>query len=91
MRDAVTPYRAALEIYTREQLPQQWAATQNNLGIALSSLGTRAGGAEGAQFLRDAVTAYRAALEVFTKEHFPLQWGDTNGALQEVLEILQRQ
>ena len=29
--EAVSAYRAALEVRTREQLPQQWAMTQNNL------------------------------------------------------------
>ena len=28
---AVAAYRSALEVRTREQLPQDWAATQNNL------------------------------------------------------------
>jgi tetratricopeptide (TPR) repeat protein len=33
---AITAYRSALEVRTREQLPQFWAMTQNNLGAALS-------------------------------------------------------
>ena len=28
-------YRQALTVYTRDDLPQEWARTQNNLGIAL--------------------------------------------------------
>jgi hypothetical protein len=28
---AVEAYLAALQVYTREALPQQWAGTQNNL------------------------------------------------------------
>ena len=32
LEQAVTAYNAALEVYTREQVPLQWAATQNNLG-----------------------------------------------------------
>ena len=57
-------YRAALEVYTREQLPQQWATTQNNLGNVLRDLGERASGEQGAQYLEQSVAAYRAALEV---------------------------
>ena len=35
LAQAVTAYRGALEVRTREQLPQQWALTQTDLGIAL--------------------------------------------------------
>ena len=31
-------FRAALEEYTRERVPLDWAMTQNNLGVALASL-----------------------------------------------------
>jgi hypothetical protein len=31
---AITGYEVALTVYTREALPQQWAATQNNLATA---------------------------------------------------------
>src|SRR6266481_2608326 len=34
-------YRSALEVRTREQLPQDWAMTQNNLGNALSGQAAR--------------------------------------------------
>ena len=36
--EAIEVYRAALEVYTRESLPRQWADTQNNLGIVLADL-----------------------------------------------------
>ena len=39
--EAVTAYRAALEEWTRERVPLQWAGTQNNLGSALQTLGKR--------------------------------------------------
>ena len=32
LEEAVTAYRAALEERTRERVPLDWAATQNNLG-----------------------------------------------------------
>ena len=43
LAQAVSAYRSALEVRTREQLPQDWAMTQNNLGIALwdQALGPR--------------------------------------------------
>ena len=55
---------------TREQLPQAWAATQNNLGIALSDQAGRSEGAEAARLLGEAVTAYKNALTIWTAEHF---------------------
>src|SRR6516165_2926983 len=41
---AVSAYRSALEVRTREQLPQHWATTQNNLGIALRDEAARTEG-----------------------------------------------
>jgi hypothetical protein len=67
----VSAYRSALEVRTREQLPQNWAETQNNLGSALQEQGIRTGGEQGTELLAQAVTAYRSALEVYTAEAFP--------------------
>ena len=52
---AVTAFKDALEVRTKEELPQQWATTQNNLGNALRDQGTRTGGEEGATLLAQAV------------------------------------
>jgi tetratricopeptide (TPR) repeat protein len=59
---AVTAYRSALEIYTREQLPQDWATTQNNLGIALGTLGNQLKGAEGLKRWQESVEAFREVM-----------------------------
>ena len=45
---------------TRARVPLDWAATQNNLGIALRTLGERE---SGTARLEEAVAAYREALE----------------------------
>ena len=63
-------YHAALEVYTRQELPQDWAVTQNNLGNALSDQAGRTSGPEAVQLLADAVKACRAALEVYTESAF---------------------
>ena len=47
LAQAVSAYRSALEVSTREQLPQDWAMTQNNLGIALRDQAARTEGAKG--------------------------------------------
>ncbi|MEO8812606.1 MAG: hypothetical protein ABI376_06820 [Caulobacteraceae bacterium] len=41
----------ALPLAPRETMPAQWAMTQNNLGVALRTLGERAGGAAGIEAL----------------------------------------
>jgi hypothetical protein len=55
----------------RERVPLQWAATQNNLGIALSTLGER--DSDTAR-LEEAVAACREALKERTRERVPLDW-----------------
>jgi hypothetical protein len=44
LEEAVAAFRAALEEWTRERVPLNWAMTQNNLGNALRTLGEREGG-----------------------------------------------
>ena len=70
-------YRSALEVYTKADLPQNWAATQNNLGNALRNEGERADGDKAAALLDQAVQAYRSALEVRTKANDPYHWART--------------
>ena len=83
--EAVTAYRAALEVYTREQLPRLWAVAQSNLGSVLSDQGKRANGEDGQRLLGEAVTAYRAALEVYTREQLPQEWAMTQNNLGTAL------
>jgi len=76
-REAVAAYDQALTFYTREALPQGWAATQNNRGNALQSLGERPEGEAGQRALSDAIAAYDLALEVYTREALPQGWPAT--------------
>ena len=62
---------------TRERVPLDWAATQNNLGNALRTLGERE---SGTARLEEAVAAYRAALEERTRERVPLEWAASYGS-----------
>ena len=41
LKQAINVYRAALKKYTPKRDPLDWAATQNNLGVALHTLGQR--------------------------------------------------
>jgi hypothetical protein len=54
-----------LQVRTRELLPQQWAATQNNLGNTLSEQGIRTGGEEGRRLLAEAKEAFLGALRIY--------------------------
>ena len=65
LEEAVEAHRAALEEFTRERVPLDWAPTQNNLGNALRILGELEGGTER---LEEAAEAYRAALEEYTRQ-----------------------
>jgi len=62
----------------RERVPLDWALSQNNLGLALASLGQRESGTEK---LVDAVAAYREALKEQTRERVPLDWARTQSNL----------
>jgi tetratricopeptide (TPR) repeat protein len=76
LEQAVAAYRAALEKWTRDLVPLDWAMTQMNLGTALWTLGERE---SGTARLEQAVAAYRAALEERTRDLVPLQWANTRG------------
>ena len=80
--EAISVYREALRCMFREQMPLDWAQTQNNLGAALAALGERE---SGTARLEQAVAAYRAALEEFTRESVPLRWAATQTNLGTVL------
>ena len=85
MSEAAEAYRAALDVFTRSDMPANWAMTQNNLGAALARLGELALGEAGLAGLNKAVDAYRAALEVFTRREMSANWAFTteNLALAE--------
>ncbi len=85
LEEAVAAYRAALEEWTRERVPLDWAQTQNNLGNALGTLGEREGGTAR---LEEAVAAYRAALEERTRERVPLDWAMSQNNLGNALRAL---
>jgi tetratricopeptide (TPR) repeat protein len=85
LAQAVEAYRAALEVRTKADLPQDWAATQDNLGLALSDQGERSSEAKATELLAQSVEAYRAALEVYTKADLPQGWAATQSNLGTAL------
>ena len=81
-------YRLALTVFTRDDLPQDWASTQHNLGSALRALGERQGGPEGLRRLSEAVEAHRLALTVHTRDDLPQLWARTQKNLGTTLRAL---
>jgi tetratricopeptide (TPR) repeat protein len=79
---AITVYHAALYERARDRVPLDWAATQNDLGIALWTLGERE---NGTARLEEAVAAYRAALEERKRDRVPLDWALTQTNLGTAL------
>jgi tetratricopeptide (TPR) repeat protein len=67
---AIRCYKDAVEVFTREAFPEDWAMTQNNLAI---SYGNRIRG-EKAQNIEMALASYTAALSVCTRDAFPEKW-----------------
>jgi tetratricopeptide (TPR) repeat protein len=68
-------------VYSPTQLPQQWAATQNNLGIALKEQALRAEGNDSRRLLNGAVASFHQALTVYSSTQFPQQWAATQNNL----------
>ena len=85
LQEAVEAYRAALQEWTRERVPLDWAGTQMNLGNALLTLGEREAGTAR---LEQAVEAYRAALQERTRERVPLDWAMSTGDQGEALMLI---
>jgi len=82
LEEGVTAFRAALEEYTRERVPLQWAMTQSNLGNALLALGERE---SGTARLEEAVAVLRAVLKERPRERVPLGWAATQVNLGNAL------
>jgi tetratricopeptide (TPR) repeat protein len=81
LTEAVQAYRAALKVRTKANLPQDWAATENNLGAALVQQAALSSGTQATDLRIQAVEAYRAALEVYTKADLPQDWAATQNNL----------
>jgi tetratricopeptide (TPR) repeat protein len=88
LEEAVSIYREVLKERKRKRAPLGWAATQNNLGVALQELGRRE---SGKRRLKDALSAYREALKERTRERGPLEWAATQNNLGIVLHTLGEQ
>jgi len=89
LRESVATYRTTLTVFTKEQLPQDWARTQSNLGIVLGDQGIRTGGEDGKELIHQAITAYELALQIQTRDALPVQWGQTMSNLEIAKKALE--
>lgn len=84
---ALIAYRSALDVYTRQDLPQKWARTYTNLGSVLLGQVHRASIESGALLLAQAVSAHRLALDVLTRKEHPQDWARTQNNLGRALSL----
>src|SRR5215510_13394395 len=84
---AIDREKALLTLRQRDGAPLAWAASQNNLGLVLWTLGDRE---SSTARLAEAAAAFRAALEETTREREPQQWATTQANLGNVLQALGR-
>ena len=82
---AIERFQRLLTLASRERVPLDWATTQNNLGVALGTLGERE---SGTACLEEAVEAFRSALEERTRARIPLDWAMTQSNLGDALRVL---
>ena len=85
VRSIETYRNEVLPAAPRESVPLDWAATQNDLGNALWTLGGREGDTA---HLEEAVAAYQLALEEQTRDRVPLDWARSSLNLSDVLLLL---
>jgi CHAT domain-containing protein len=67
LEKAIAASQLALQVYTREAFPEQWAGTQHNLAFAYRESGN----------IEQAIATSQLALQVYTREAFPEQWAGT--------------
>ena len=73
----IKSYELALQVYTLDAFPEQWAATQNNLAVVCAK---RIWG-EPVDNIERAINTLHLALQVYTRETFPEDWAMTHNNL----------
>jgi tetratricopeptide (TPR) repeat protein len=85
--EAAAALQLALEVSTREQHPEAWAATSANLSRVLVDQAQLTGGSKGDELLARAGDTLKATLEVRTADRFPNEWAATQVELGAILQI----
>ena len=79
---AIERRKRLVELLPRGRVPLDWATTQNNLGLALVTLGERE---SGTVKLEEAVVVFHEALKEHTRERAPLDWATIQNNLGTAL------
>lgn len=69
LKEAIKVYKEALNTFSIKRHPRNYAATQNNLGNAYSTLAEVRDKEEN---LKSAIEAYEQALKIYTSDRYPL-------------------
>jgi tetratricopeptide (TPR) repeat protein len=85
VEQAVTAYRKALQEYTRDRDPLNWARTKIFLGLALRTLGELD---SDTSRIEEALVVFREALLEYTRERVPCDWALTQGNIGTALSSL---
>ncbi|OAN47928.1 hypothetical protein [Magnetospirillum moscoviense] len=84
LEEAVKHWRVASESLNRATMPQEWAAVQTRMGVALYRLDLLTGDSD---LLREALNVLQAALQVHTRHEAPQRWSDVMNTIAQVLEV----
>jgi hypothetical protein len=82
LSQAVTAFHAALGVWSRETHPDEWARTQNSLGVAYLVFSMRQ---NEPKVVQSAAAAFREALTVFTPDRHPHEWASAESNLASAL------
>lgn len=78
---AIAGYEVGIELLNPEAFPEEWAATQYNLGNAYAEIVTK----DTTEHLETAIKCYQKALQVYNREVFPQEWAMTQNNLGNAL------
>src|SRR5690242_10782793 len=73
LEKAIAYFKSALDIYTLDIFPVEWANVLHELGMAYSSMPRE----DRQTNLRNALGFFQSSLEVYTREAFPASWART--------------
>ena len=85
LQESISAFRAALEVRSRENAPENWAETQYEMGRTLLALGDLESDIER---LKEASAAFRESLNVYDRKKNPESWSSTQLYLGETLQRL---
>ncbi len=84
LREAIFHYESALQVYTLDAFPEEWATTQYDLGNAYRDLSS----GNRQTNLSNAIVCFQNILQVRTLENAPIEWAQTQHCLGDTYRAL---